>query len=144
MPDFPLPESEKNYLRSFHSIFHSQAEAEDYLYNAWGRIQPVLEWLASLETLGVKKVLELGSNPYCLTLLIKRYFHFELELGNFFGNPGENGKHTQEVEGAGEKHEFRFSHFNLEIDRFPYEDESRSRRSENHCSSQSDWRRRSF
>src|SRR5580765_9020078 len=95
----PLPDSEKDYLRNFQNIFHSPAEAEDYLYNAWIRIQTVVEWLGQLEREGVKRVLELGSNPYFLTLLIKRHFGFELELANFFGNPNENGAHAQTVEG---------------------------------------------
>ncbi len=121
---FPLPDSEKDYLRSFQSVFHSATEAEEYLYNAWNRIQTVLEWLARLESSGVKRVLELGSNPYFLTLLMKRYFHFELELANFFGNPGENGRHIQSAENSSERHEFAFQHFNLEVDPFPYADSS--------------------
>lgn len=120
----PLPDSEKDYLRKFQNIFHSPEEAEDYLYNAWNRLQTVMEWLALLEREGTKRVLELGSNPYFLTLLIQKHFHFEMELANFFGNPQENGRHVQSVEGAGEKHEFPFQHFNLEVDRFPYEDRS--------------------
>lgn len=124
MMQFPLPESEKDYLRQFRSIFHSPEEAEDYLYNAWNRIQVVLEWLARLEKDGARRLLELGSNPYFLTLLIQRHFKFEMELANFFGRPEENGRHSQFVEGAGEKYEFPFQHFNLEVDPFPYESSS--------------------
>jgi SAM-dependent methyltransferase len=121
---FPLPDSEKDYLRNFRSIFHNEEEAEDYLYNSWNRLQTVLEWLYRIEKEGAGRILELGSNPYFLTLLIRKHFHFELELANFFGNPAENGRHSQSVEGAGEKHDFPFQHFNLEVDAFPYEDAS--------------------
>ena len=121
---FPLPESEKDYLRKFQSIFASPQAAEEYLYNAWLRMQPVLDWLAQLEREGVKRVLELGSNPYLLTLLIRKYFHFEMELANFFGDPAENGRRSQFVEGGGQRLEFQYQHFNLEVDRFPYEDRS--------------------
>lgn len=120
----PLPESEKDYLRKFQGIFGSPEAAEEYLYNAWLRMQPVLEWLAQLEREGVRRVLELGSNPYLLTLLVQRHFHFEMELANFFGDPAANGSRVQVVEGAGERHEFPYRHFNLEVDRFPYEDRS--------------------
>lgn len=120
----PLPDSEKDYLRKFQSIFHSAHEAEDYLYNAWNRLQTVMEWLSLLEQKGVKDVLELGSNPYFLTLLMKKHFAFQLHLANFFGNPAENGAHAQTVEGAGEAHQFPFQHFNLEADPFPYADRS--------------------
>jgi SAM-dependent methyltransferase len=47
-----------------------------------------------------------------------------LELANFFGNSAQQGCQTQVVEGGGERHEFPFSHFNLELDRFPYPDRS--------------------
>ena len=115
-----LPDSEKEYLRKFQNIFHSPAEAEDYLYSAWNRMPTVFEWLGRLQAKGVKDVLELGSNPYILTLLLKRHFNFDLHLANFFGNPTENGVHTQTVESSEEKHDFSFHHFNLEVDPFPY------------------------
>ena len=124
MLPFSLPADEKNYLRNFSAIFHSPGEADQYIYDSWERIQMVLRWLQRLQREGVRTILELGANPYFLTLLIKRHFDFELHLANFFGNSAENGYRTHAVEGAGEKHEFQYSHFNVETDHFPYEDNS--------------------
>jgi SAM-dependent methyltransferase len=120
----PLPPSEKDYLRGFASVFPTPEEAERYLYDFWERGQVVLEWLDRLRGEGIRTVLELGSSPFLLTLLVKRHFQFDLRLANFFGDPGRNGRLVQVVEGAGERHELEFDHFNLEQDAFPYEDGS--------------------
>lgn len=110
------------YLSNFHNIFPSSQIAEQYLYDSIGRISVVMEWLQQIQSGTFRKVLELGSNPYYLTLLMKKHFDLELHLANFFGNPAENGRHTQVVEGNGETHEFAFEHFNLEVDPYPYQD----------------------
>lgn len=110
------------YIQQFHNIFPDRAVAEKYLEDAIGRVTVVMEWMKELNDGSVRKVLELGSNPYNLTLLLKKYFKFELSLANFFGKAEDNGRHTQIVEGGGERHEFTFDHFNLETDPYPYPD----------------------
>jgi SAM-dependent methyltransferase len=67
------------------------------------------------------RVLELGANPYFLTLLLERFRRFELELANFFGGSGENAQQIRNEE-TGESHEFRYREFNVEQDQFPYPD----------------------
>jgi SAM-dependent methyltransferase len=121
MTQFSSPQEDKSYLLSFYSIFSDRAEAEQYLYDSWERMQVVLTWLRDLEEKGVKKVLELGSNPYYLTLLMKKYFGFDLTLANFFGDTDNNGQQIQKIQNGPENHEFHFAHFNLEVDPFPYE-----------------------
>lgn len=110
------------YLQQFDNIFPDRSVAEKYLHDSIGRISVVMEWLKELDRGSVHKVLELGSNPYNLTLLLKKYCSYELRLANFFGKPEDNGRHTQIVEGGGERHEFVFDHFNLETDPYPYQD----------------------
>jgi SAM-dependent methyltransferase len=124
MVQFSPPQQDKEYLLRYSRIFESKAEAEQYLYDSWERMQVVLQWLQMLQEKGVKKVLELGSNPYYLTLLMKKYFTFDLTLANFFGDSQQNGPQTHVVENGTEKHQFDFFHFNLEVDRFPFEDSS--------------------
>jgi len=119
-----LPESEKDYLRSFKGIFKDPAEAEQYLYDSWERIQVVLQFLQTLQTKGVRQILELGANPYFLTLLIQKRFDFDLELANFFGDAGEIQERTHEVESNGTRTVFPYKHFNAETDHFPYPDSS--------------------
>lgn len=120
----PLPAADREWLRGFAGAFRGEAEAERYLYDCWERVQVIVEWLARLQREGVRHVLELGSAPYLLTLLLERHFDFDLRLANYFGDPTRHGRQTQAVESAAERHEFAFDHFNLEVDAFPYADGS--------------------
>ncbi len=122
MISFPLSEDSKQYLRSFQGIFPDSSQAEQYLFDSWERMQLVLRWLQQLAERGVKSVLELGANPYYLTLLMRKYFDFDLQLANFFGDSSKNGQAMQTAESGSERHEFPYHHFNLEVDRYPYED----------------------
>jgi len=117
-----LTEADKQYLRQYHRVFPNREEAEEYLGECWGRNQIIMSWLDELHVRGVRDVLELGSNPYFLSLLIQKYFPFNLQLGNYFGDPSRNGPQNDAMEVDGKKHEFVYQHFNIENDRFPYSD----------------------
>lgn len=121
MLQLPLPHSDQDYLRGFSGIFYSPGEAQQYLYDSWERIQTVLIWLEQLAQSKVHRILELGANPYFLTLLIKKYLDFDLQLANYFGDSADNGTRTQSVQRNGKTYDFPYSHFNVEIDSFPYE-----------------------
>jgi len=70
--------------------------------------------------------LELGANPYFITWLLREHTSLDLELANYFGGP--SGIHEQRLayRSRGEDAEFTlaFHQFNLEEDRFPFEDDS--------------------
>jgi SAM-dependent methyltransferase len=118
-----LPDSEKDYLLQYHSIFRDRAEAERYLYDSWNRMQVVLDWMQDLQQKGVKKVLELGANPYYLTLLLKKHLQLELHLANYFGDSGHEKLERQTIDNGSEKQELEYFHFNVETERFPYDDQ---------------------
>jgi SAM-dependent methyltransferase len=101
-------------------LFVSPAEAQGYLSDALRRFQITMALLpASGEGLAV---LELGSNPYFLTRLL-RARHFEVTSANWFGdNSGFDAKASQTVNESGVAHEYRFDHFNIEQQPFPYDD----------------------
>ena len=111
-------------IQSLKGVFRDTNEQEQYTRDGWRRIQVVLDLLADLKKEGVKSVLELGSNPYLLTSLMKHRFDFDLHLANFFGDDvnGIHQTHTAELDGN--PIEFQYSHFNIERDPFPYENES--------------------
>jgi SAM-dependent methyltransferase len=125
MSRFPLPDSEKESLLACAELFSGRAEAERYLYDCWERHQQVLCWLERLQERGASSVLELGANPYYLTLLIRKHLALQLTLANFFGDRLWNDRrHTQRLTYEGQSVELVFDHFNLETDRFPYADRS--------------------
>jgi SAM-dependent methyltransferase len=92
-------------------------ELRGYLEYSFRRLLTTLELVPD----GDGRVLELGANPYFLTLLLKRFRRFELDLANFFGGRGENVQRITN-EQTGESHELRYREFNVEQDEFPYPD----------------------
>ena len=99
--NLPLPESDKDYLKSF-DVFPDDRAAEHYLYCSWARTQAVLDWLAELQDRGMRRVLELGANPYYLTLLLTKYLSLHLELAKSqniaddYSPHGVYGRHNRE------------------------------------------------
>jgi SAM-dependent methyltransferase len=69
-----------------------------------------------------ERVLELGASPYFLTrLLIKR--DLDVTGANWFGpEAGFGSEGEQKVVESGVPHTYQFDHFNIESERFPYED----------------------
>jgi SAM-dependent methyltransferase len=92
-------------------------ELRGYLEDCFRRLLATVDLVPS----GEGRVLELGANPYFFTMLMKKRHRYELQLANFFGGRGEN---VQRIDNqlTGEKHEFRYSEFNIEEDPFPYSD----------------------
>ncbi|HKR61647.1 MAG TPA: glycosyltransferase [Pyrinomonadaceae bacterium] len=71
------------------------------------------------------KILELGANPYFTTTLLRKFRQADLHLANFFSEsqaPESEQKVT--IHSTGEEICYRFKHFNVESDTFPYADET--------------------
>jgi SAM-dependent methyltransferase len=87
----------------------------------------VYTWGLAREERG--RCLELGGNPYFTTILLRRFTDLQVEVANYFGW-SQGGEHAQAVrysdpaDGAVCEEEIRFQHFNIESDRFPYDDGS--------------------
>ena len=74
---------------------------------------------------GGGKLLELGSSPFLMTLLINKCFDYQLHGVNFTNdNTQPRGRYvfTAVSESLGERYEFPYDYFNLEVERFPYPD----------------------
>jgi glycosyltransferase involved in cell wall biosynthesis/SAM-dependent methyltransferase len=69
-------------------------------------------------------VLELGANPYFMTTLLYKFREAQLHLANFFGHPETEAVQRVTVGQTGEQISYPYKQFNIEEDRFPYEDES--------------------
>lgn len=74
-------------------------------------------------------LLELGANPYFLTLCLKKFRRYDLELANFFSDsvayePGQVCEQEITNTNYGEHHRFSYRVFNIEKDVFPYADAS--------------------
>jgi SAM-dependent methyltransferase len=95
-------------------------EATGYLTDSLERFRITMSLLPRLAP--GERVLELGSNPYFLTrLLIKRTL--DVTSANWFGRESEFGSQgEQKVMESGVPHVYQFDHFNIESERFPYDD----------------------
>jgi SAM-dependent methyltransferase len=117
------PQRERDHVLGLRGVFHDDAEWARYVNEGWERVQVVLRLMTDLRERGVRRVLELGANPYVLTLLLRRRLDFDLELANYFGDePPGGAERVQAGELQGVPAEFRFRHFNVERDPFPYGD----------------------
>jgi SAM-dependent methyltransferase len=67
-------------------------------------------------------VLELGANPYLMTLMIRRYLDPQLSLANYFGTDRAEITAVDSVMLDGARIEMPYWHFNIERDDFPFQD----------------------
>jgi len=126
--DYPADIADREDVRTFLAdtdVFGSAIdEGKDYIAHALERFRITL---AITPTLGDDdRVLELGANPYFFTRLLARR-GIDVTCANWFGDLSDYGtKGRQKVSSprTGESREFVFDHFNIEEDRFPYEDQT--------------------
>lgn len=121
--DLPVGLSEQDLREIFLSFSidgGKVGELDPYVHDAFFRF--VHSWSIVKNESG--RCLELGSNPYFITWLLKHHTSLELTLANYFGGPeGEESQTLAWTEGGVRKQEtLRFDHFNSEESRFPYED----------------------
>lgn len=129
-PALPLPQgvSEKQLLEFLKSVRPADApikEIELYCQQDFRRF--VYTYGLVKEASG--ECLELGSNPYFTTFLLREFTQLKLNLANYFGPESEN-KVVQKVlyqdfiSQENSSVELESSHFNIEEERFPYTDDS--------------------
>jgi SAM-dependent methyltransferase len=128
-PPLPLPAgvSERELLGFVKSVRPRNAivqEMSAYVAEAFRRFVYTLGLARDL----TGKALELGANPYFMTLLLKRFTPLDLVLANYFGpEPGVaigtqevlyQDWHTRQPTAA----TFSYHHFNIEQEPFPFPD----------------------
>jgi len=95
-------------------------ELIDYINEAFNRIVYTFQLIPDVKE---GELLEIGANPYFLTLLIKKYRNYSISLINYFGeNCNEDGSQTIVNQKYGEKHTFNFKNINIEKETLPYPD----------------------
>ncbi len=121
----------------------SEEQLRDFLRSVWVTDASPQEMLAYGEqdfkrfvyTYGLVKdlkgqCLELGANPYFTTMLLQQFTDLDLVLANYFGSSVQNARVIQEVKyrdfisGQESLVCFESHHFNIESERFPFEDSS--------------------
>jgi SAM-dependent methyltransferase len=112
-----------DYLISFDTFSYDLEEGARYVEDSIGRFMLTLDQIPRLP--GSVRVLELGSNPFFFTLMLKKKFNYGLTLANYFGaSHPEKGSQMVRSEKYDEQYVFEYDHFNSEKDAFPYAPES--------------------
>jgi SAM-dependent methyltransferase len=95
-------------------------QMDPYLFDAFYRF--IHSWEAVRNETG--RCLELGSNPYFITWLLREHSNLDLTLANYFGAEFTQGQQTLSWDDGSGRREVTldFDHFNSEQDVFPYAD----------------------
>jgi SAM-dependent methyltransferase len=115
----------KDYLASFDLFKDIEQEGANYINYAMHRFMITLEMVPPAVG-SENKLLELGANPYFITLLLRRFRNYRITCANYFGKDGPSeGRGKQVISSAkyDEQHEFSYDHFNIEKDPYPYADD---------------------
>lgn len=113
-----------DYLSSFDLFKGNESEGLGYVRNSIERFLITVQMVPPATHQGAR-LLELGSNPYFISLLLKKFHQYDLVLTNYFGpEQPDEGEQTIRSERYGETHTFRYAHFNSEVAEFPFEDDS--------------------
>jgi SAM-dependent methyltransferase len=113
----------RDYLLSFDLFPDNPEEGTRYLDSSLRRFLLTLDMVPGGGD--GRRLLELGAGPYFLTLLLRRFRRYHMELANFYGDsfPADS-EITVASTRHGERHTLRFRNFNAERDLFPYPDGS--------------------
>ncbi len=112
----------KEYLASFDLFIGNKQEGVEYLNYAFRRFMVTVDIIPGSPQ-PESKLLELGANPYFLTLLLQQFHSYHLTRVNFFGDahvPEGKGIQVMSSETYHERHEFVYDHVNIEKDSLPY------------------------
>lgn len=94
-------------------------EREGYLRHAFYRFLYTLQ----LAPAGEGRLLEIGANPYFISLLLRRFTRYALEFTNYFGHDGPvELEQTVVNDREGERVVFRSTSNNLETEPLPFPD----------------------
>lgn len=122
----PPREEVLDYLLSFdtYSQVGRAQEGIDYVTTHVDRFMRSMQFLPRFTH--KVKALELGSSPYYMSILLKKYLGYDVTPANYFGDYGdavtEEGFMKVGSEKHGESYGFHYKQFNLELDPFPYAD----------------------
>jgi glycosyltransferase involved in cell wall biosynthesis/SAM-dependent methyltransferase len=125
-PPLPLPPgwSEEDLRRMISSVQVEDASLEELRPYVEADFKRFVYTLSLVPEQTGQRILELGANPYFTTTLLRKFRSADLHLANFFDKPGREGKQKVTIHSTGEVIEYAFQQFNIEAEKFPYDDNS--------------------
>ncbi|HVS82609.1 MAG TPA: glycosyltransferase [Pyrinomonadaceae bacterium] len=125
-PPLPLPSgwSEEDLRRMISSVQVEDASLEELKPYVEADFKRFVYTLSLVPEQSGQLILELGANPYFTTTLLRKFRQADLHLANFFDKPELEGKQKVTIHSTGEVIEYAFKQFNIEAEKFPYDDNS--------------------
>lgn len=116
----------RRYLYSFEIVGSDSSFIKPYVDDAMARFFRTIDLLEG-ETAG--KVLEIGGNPYLLTILLKKLYDFDITLTNFFSiniydKEVKSGQQIVRSSLFGEEYIIDYQTLNVELSDYPYLNET--------------------
>jgi glycosyltransferase involved in cell wall biosynthesis/SAM-dependent methyltransferase len=123
-PPLPLPAgwSEEDLRRMISSVQVEDAPIEELKTYVEADFKRFVYTLGLVPEQTGQRILELGANPYFTTTLLRKFRQADLRLANFFEKAEREGKQKVTIHSTGEVIEYAFKQFNIEAEKFPYED----------------------
>ena len=120
LPPGETEESLKQFLSSYRpEDGGGKDELRGYLNEAFQRFLYTLQLVPD----STGRLLEIGANPYFMTLLLRRFRRYELHMTNYFGVDFE-GAITQTIVNQTDRLIMDFANVNIERDTLPFDDQT--------------------
>lgn len=121
LPSGETEQAIRDYLGGFYIEGEGLTpERQGYLHHAFRRFLYTLEIVPD----GTGRLLEVGANPYFISLLLHRFTHYDLAYTNYLGPEGPPELEQIMVNDQGERLSFPAANYNLEDDPLPFADET--------------------
>jgi SAM-dependent methyltransferase len=119
----PIGETKDSLLTSLSSYCVEDGDREEMKNYLQEHLLRFL-YTYSLLPKGEGGLLEIGSNPYYMSMIIRNYTEYKLYCTNYFIGDSSSEDRVQYVINIKEKDklEFKYKHFNVENSQFPYAD----------------------
>lgn len=114
----------RHYLYSFKINESDNSFIKSYVDDALARFFNTIDILARQKKEG--KLLEIGSNPYLMSILVSKIFDYKITMTNYFdisiyGSHVKKGIQVIKSEQYDEEFEFEFFDLNIELSKLPFE-----------------------
>jgi glycosyltransferase involved in cell wall biosynthesis/SAM-dependent methyltransferase len=121
-PQLDLPTGESldsilSYLQKYYVEGSTKEEVENYLKEDFKRFLYTLQLIPKESG----KLLEIGANPYFMSLLVKKYTNYDLYCSNYFGESWPAYSTQKLINVDNKSIEFPFYNFNIENDKAPFD-----------------------
>ena len=121
-PQLDLPTGESldsilSYLQKYRLEGSAKEELKNYLQEDFKRFLYTLQLIPKESG----KLLEIGANPYFMSLLIRKYTNYDLHCSNYFGENWPAYSTQKLIDEDGKSIEFTFGNFNIENEKIPFD-----------------------